>query len=256
MRTIIQAAARGTALTAACLAGLAASPAFAVPTSVLLHPGGALIHEEFSIKPEQDGRTLRFLLPADADPQSIDVTAGKHAISSFSLRDAIAPDAEPELSLKRELEEVRGHIRALEIVGKDAEAYRDLWRHPPVSLGSPAELPALAELTARRLAAFDDGSEARAAKLSALNEREKLLTQRLAEAGGTGFAKEAVLTLEKNASGPVDVRCVYSSANAGWRPAPTTAWWNCVWTRKSGSAAAGTGRTPNSSLPRPIPAGT
>lgn len=131
MRTIIQAAARGTALTAACLAGLAASPAFAVPTSVLLHPGGALIHEEFSIKPEQDGRTLRFLLPADADPQSIDVTAGKHAISSFSLRDAIAPDAEPELSLKRELEEVRGHIRALEIVGKDAEAYRDLWRHPP-----------------------------------------------------------------------------------------------------------------------------
>lgn len=67
MRTIIQAAARGTALTAACLAGLAASPAFAVPTSVLLHPGGALIHEEFSIKPEQDGRTLRFLLPADAD---------------------------------------------------------------------------------------------------------------------------------------------------------------------------------------------
>ena len=218
MRTIIQAAARGTALTAACLAGLAASPAFAVPTSVLLHPGGALIHEEFSIKPEQDGRTLRFLLPADADPQSIDVTAGKHAISSFSLRDAIAPDAEPELSLKRELEEVRGHIRALEIVGKDAEAYRDLWRHPPVSLGSPAELPALAELTARRLAAFDDGSEARAAKLSALNEREKLLTQRLAEAGGTGFAKEAVLTLEKNASGPVDVRCVYSTANAGWRP--------------------------------------
>ena len=93
MRTIIQAAARGTALTAACLAGLAASPAFAVPTSVLLHPGGALIHEEFSIKPEQDGRTLRFLLPADADPQSIDVTAGTNDIELHYMTPGLIPSA-------------------------------------------------------------------------------------------------------------------------------------------------------------------
>lgn len=201
-----------------CCAGLAAAPAFAAPSSVLLHPGGALIHEEFTLKPEQDGRTLRLLLPADADPQSVDVTAGDHAVSSLSFRDALAPDTEPELSLKRELGEVRGRIHALERVGEDAEAYRSFWRQPPVTLTSPAELSALAELMARKLAAFDDGNEARTAKLQALKEREKLLEQRLTETGGADFAREAVLTLDKSVSGPVKVHCVYNCANAGWRP--------------------------------------
>lgn len=113
---------------------------------------------------------------------------------------------------------MRGHIRALEIVGKDAEAYRDLWRHPPVSLAARQSFRLWQNSRHAGSPRLTTACEARAAKLSALNEREKLLTQRLAEAGGTGFAKEAVLTLEKNASGPVDVRCVYSSANAGWRP--------------------------------------
>lgn len=217
MKTITIAA-RSAALLAACCAGLAASSAFAVPVSVLLHPGGALIHEELSLKPDKDGQTLRFLLPADADTQSLDVTAGGYNITSLSFRDALAPDMEPELSLKRELEEVRGRIRALELVGEDAEAYRAFWRQPPVNLASPTELPALADLMARRLAGFDDGSAAREAKLRTLRDREKLLAQRLEETGGTGFAKEAVLTLDKRPSGPVDIRFVYNTANAGWRP--------------------------------------
>lgn len=214
----IKSSARNATLALMCCTGLAATPAFAAPSSVLLHPGGALIHEEFSLKPDQDGRTLRFLLPADADPQSIDITADDYPISSLSFRDALAPDREPELSLKRELGDVRGRIRALELVGEDAEAYRKFWRQPPVNLTNPAELPALAELMARKLAAFDDGSEARTAKLQALKEREKLLVQRLTEVGGTDFAREAVLTLDKSVPGPVDVHCVYNSANAGWRP--------------------------------------
>ena len=97
----IKSSARNATLALMCCTGLAATPAFAAPSSVLLHPGGALIHEEFSLKPDQDGRTLRFLLPADADPQSIDITADDYPISSLSFRDALAPDREPELSLKR-----------------------------------------------------------------------------------------------------------------------------------------------------------
>lgn len=218
MPTTISYTLRHFTLTAVCWAAMAAPAALAAPVSVLLHPAGALVHEEFTLTPAQDGRTLRFQLPPDADTRSIDVTAANHVITSISFRDSIAPNEEPVLSLKRDLEKVRADIRSLQTLGGDADAYRDLWRHPPVTLNSPTDLPALADLTARRLAAFDDGREARLAKLQTLTEQEALLVQRLEEAGGSGFAREAIITLDRNAGGPVKINCVYNSTNAGWRP--------------------------------------
>ena len=215
MPTTISYTLRHFTLTAVCWAAMAAPAALAAPVSVLLHPAGALVHEEFTLTPAQDGRTLRFQLPPDADTRSIDVTAANHVITSISFRDSIAPDEEPVLSLKRDLEKVRADIRSLQTLGGDADAYRDLWRHPPVTLNSPTDLPALADLTARRLAAFDDGREARLAKLQTPTEQEALLVQRLEEAGGSGFAREAIITLDRNAGGPVKINCVYNARMPG-----------------------------------------
>ena len=54
--------------------------------------------------------------------------------------------------------------------------------------------------------------------LPSSTEQEALLVQRLEEAGGSGFAREAIITLDRNAGGPVKINCVYNSTNAGWRP--------------------------------------
>ena len=199
-------------------AALAAQPAPAAPTAVLLHPGGALVQEEADVAPDKDG-ALRLILPPSADPQSLDMTVPGHAVAVLRFEETAAPEGSAVAELRAQLDEARRALLDVDNALADLEARRDYWRRPPVQFADSAPLAGLDELMRQRLQSFGREEADLNRRAEDLNKRIELLTRQIELTGGdAAFTRQAVVELAEPVNGPVTVRYAYSLDNAGWRP--------------------------------------
>ncbi len=194
----------------------------AMPEAVTLYPARALmeVRESVPVTMGEDGRTaVRILLPAQADPTSLRLSAVTGTVADVSWERVPAVEQGAVEAMRKELQGLRRSLAAADGDLKTLDARMALWLNASVHEAVAAEMERLEASMDKRLTALTRARYDMELKQKGLAEEVRQLEERLRAVTGGEAQFWQVRAVLQDAPATAVLRYVYLLGGCGWQPA-------------------------------------